>query len=48
MERKDRQTLKSYFKKGTVPTEDHFASLIDSVPNIVDDKLPVHTTGSWP
>ena len=43
MERKDRQTLKSYFKKGTVPTEDHFASLIDSVPNIVDDKLPVHT-----
>lgn len=34
---KDRKTLKSYFRKGTVPTEDQFAELIDSVHNIQDD-----------
>ena len=33
--RKNRETLKGYFKKGGVPTEEQFAGLIDSVPNIV-------------
>lgn len=34
---KDRKTLKSYFQKGDIPTEEQFAELIDSVPNIQDD-----------
>lgn len=34
---KDRETLKSYFQRGDVPTEEQFAELIDSVPNIHDD-----------
>ena len=33
-ELKDRKTLKGYFKKGSIPTEEQFAALIDSVPNI--------------
>lgn len=37
MGRKDRDTLKGYFRKGVVPTEGQFAELIDSVPNIEDD-----------
>ena len=28
MDRKDRHTLKSYFQKGDVPTEEQFASLV--------------------
>ncbi len=36
---KDRETLKSYFRRGAVPTEEQFAELIDSVPNIHDDGL---------
>ena len=34
---KDRETLKSYFQRGNVPTEEQFAGLIDSVPNIYED-----------
>lgn len=34
---KDRETLKSYFQRGDVPTEGQFAELIDSIPNIHDD-----------
>ena len=34
---KDRETLKSYFQRGDVPTEEQFAELIDSVPNIYED-----------
>lgn len=34
---KDRKTLKSYFKNGSIPEEKHFIDLIDSVPNIHDD-----------
>ena len=34
---KDRETLKSYFQRGDVPTEEQFAELIDSVHNIQDD-----------
>lgn len=37
--RKDRNELKSFFRKGAVPTEEHFAALIDSVPNFIDDEL---------
>ena len=37
--RKNREELKSFFRKGAVPTEEHFAALIDSVPNFIDDEL---------
>lgn len=47
MDRKDRNTLKSYFEKGDVPTEQQFAELIDSVPNIVDDGEVVRTKDGW-
>ncbi|MCC2545346.1 hypothetical protein LJY25_02730 [Hymenobacter sp. BT175] len=42
---KKRDTLKSYFRQGKVPTEKSFADLIDSVVNRLDDgfaKLPEH------
>lgn len=35
--RKDRETLKTYFQSGKVPSEAQFAALIDSVPNILED-----------
>lgn len=35
----NRQTLKSYFKKGSFPSEIHFAHLIDSMLNIIDDGI---------
>lgn len=35
----DRETLKSYFKKGRIPTEEQFAALIDSLHNIREDGL---------
>ena len=47
MDRKDRHTQKSYFQKGDVPTEEQFAELIDSVPNIVDDGEAVRTEDGW-
>lgn len=37
--KKNREELKSYFRKGAVPTEEHFAALIDSVPNLMDDEF---------
>jgi PEP-CTERM motif-containing protein len=33
-----RETLKTYFQTGDVPTADQFANLIDSLVNIVDDR----------
>lgn len=35
----NRQSLKNYFKKGNAPTEQHFADLIESTINIVDDGI---------
>ena len=40
---KDRNTLKSYFQRGDVPTEEQFAGLIDSIPNIHDDGQVKHS-----
>lgn len=40
---KDRNTLKSYFQRGDVPTEEQFAELIDSIPNIHDDGQVKHS-----
>ncbi|QZE14369.1 hypothetical protein K4L44_00245 [Halosquirtibacter laminarini] len=37
MARRNRETLKKYFNKGKRPTEEHFADLIDSCENLVDD-----------
>jgi len=34
---KSREILKSYFRKGCVPTEEQFVQWIDSVPNLEDD-----------
>ena len=36
-----RTVLKSYFETGDVPTQAQFIDLIDSVPNIVDDNIPI-------
>lgn len=47
MARKNRQTLKSYFQKGDVPSEQQFAELIDSVPNIEEDGLVTRTVNGW-
>lgn len=35
--RRSREILKSYFRLGSSPTESHFADLIDSVPNLVEE-----------
>lgn len=35
----NRQSLLNYFKKGSAPTERHFADLIESTVNIVDDGI---------
>lgn len=35
----NRQSLLNYFKKGTAPSERHFADLIESTVNIVDDGI---------
>lgn len=40
MPKKDRDTLKEYFKRGKMPDQGQFADLIDSVPNLVDDSYP--------
>ncbi len=37
MPKNDRKTLKRYFENGRLPTEDHFADLIDSTLNLMDD-----------
>lgn len=44
MAKRDRNTLKSYFKCGNMPQEEHFSDLIDSVLNLVDDQQPVVPT----
>lgn len=46
MSQRDRNTLKSYFQKGDVPTEAQFADLIDSMPNFTDDGLE-REAGGW-
>ena len=43
MAKKNRSTLKRYFRKGALPSEDHFGDLIDSALNTIDegfDKTP--------
>ena len=35
----DRDTLRNYFRQGSVPSEVHFHDLIDSLVNKVDDGL---------
>lgn len=43
MAKKNRSTLKRYFRKGALPSEDHFDDLIDSTLNTIDegfDKSP--------
>lgn len=47
MELKNRKILKEYFKKGNVPTENQFADLIDSVPNILEDGQVKRTDKGW-
>jgi len=37
MARRNRETLKNYFKKGQLPSEEHFSDLIDSMHNIIDE-----------
>ncbi|MCT4639739.1 MAG: hypothetical protein N4A72_18715 [Bacteroidales bacterium] len=37
MGRRNRKTLKNYFGRGKMPTEEHFSDLIDSMLNIVDE-----------
>lgn len=44
---KDRKTLKSYFRKGCIPTEEQFAELIDSVHNIMEDGRIIRTAEGW-
>lgn len=46
MSQRDRNTLKSYFEKGDVPTEKQFADLIDSVPNFAEDGMR-RDDGGW-
>lgn len=41
---KSRQELKSYFQTGDIPTEQHYADLIESCVNKVDDVSSVGTT----
>jgi len=37
MAKRNRSTLKNYFRKGKLPSEDHFGDLIDSTLNTVDE-----------
>lgn len=39
MTRRNRKTLKNFFQKGQMPTEEHFSDLIDSMVNIVDEGI---------
>lgn len=45
--RQDRETLKGYFKKGLVPTEEQFAELIDSMANLAEDGQVERTDTGW-
>jgi hypothetical protein len=38
-----RNTLKTYFETGDVPTQEQFADLIDSAVNLIDDGLTVYS-----
>ncbi|MBF9222675.1 hypothetical protein [Hymenobacter ruricola] len=44
---KDRKTLKNYFRKGSLPTEQHFADLIDSAVNRLDDGFTHSPDNGW-
>lgn len=44
---KDRNSLKEYFQKGKTPTEQQFAELIDSTPNLVEDGQVIRTSSGW-
>lgn len=49
--KKNRETLRNYFRKGQFPSEVHFKDLVDSVVNIIDDgfsKTPQHGLGLAP
>ncbi len=37
MARKKRDTLKKYFEKGRLPSQEHFSDLIDSMLNVIDE-----------
>ncbi len=37
MSRRNRDTLKKYFEKGRLPSEEHFGDLIDSMLNMIDE-----------
>lgn len=37
MAKRNRETLKNFFKKGSLPKEEHFSDLIDSSLNIIDE-----------
>lgn len=45
--RRDRETLKEYFRKGKTPTEEQFAALIDSMPNIREEGHVADTGNGW-
>lgn len=45
--RKDRETLKTYFQSGKVPSEAQFGELIDSVPNIKEEGLCRNGEKGW-
>lgn len=45
--RKNRNTLKGYFKKGDTPTEEQFAQLIDSTLNLTEDEQVIRTDTGW-
>lgn len=45
--RKNREILKGYFRKGDVPTETQFAELIDSMANIEEDGQVQRTPDGW-
>jgi hypothetical protein len=44
---KDRKTLKSFFSRGSLPTERHFADLIDSSVNRLDDGFTYSADNGW-
>jgi len=44
---KNRETLKNYFKRGSLPTEQSFADLIDSAVNRLDDGFTFSPDDGW-
>ena len=45
MPRTNRNTLKEYFKRGSMPNQKHFYELIDSMVNISDDGIDKNPDG---